>query len=133
MVAEALGEHERASEHAAESENDERERKETVTVHTNTRQRVGTIGKTKALAAGILLVAMLIAGTMAASAALAATTFTVNSTADAPDAFTTSNTCDTDVFTNGDQCTLRAAIEQANATPGADVINIPVLTGGTGS
>jgi hypothetical protein len=36
-------------------------------------------------------------------------TFTVNDTGDAPDAFTTSNTCDTDVFKSGDQCTLRAA------------------------
>jgi CSLREA domain-containing protein len=56
----------------------------------------------------------------------AATTFTVNSTADTPDASTASNTCDTDVFTGGDQCTLRAAIQQANATAGADAINFAI-------
>jgi CSLREA domain-containing protein len=78
------------------------------------------------LAAGLLVAAMLVAGTMAASPTRAATTFTVNSTADAPDAFPTSNTCDTDVFTSGDQCTLRAAIQQANATPGGDAINFAI-------
>jgi CSLREA domain-containing protein len=82
--------------------------------------------KAKALAAGALMAAMMAAGLMAASPAHAATTFTVNSTADTPDAFTTSNTCDTDVFTSGDQCTLRAAIQQANATPGADAINFNI-------
>jgi CSLREA domain-containing protein len=86
--------------------------------------------KTKALAAGLLLAAMMAASMMTAAPAHAATTFTVNSTADAPDAFTTSNTCDIDVFTGGDQCTLRAAIQQANATPGADTINFAIL--GTG-
>src|SRR5215218_5439583 len=82
--------------------------------------------KSKRIAAGLLLAAMLIVGTMAAGPARAATTFTVNSTADTPDAFPTSNTCDTDVFTSGDQCTLRAAIQQANATAGADTINFAI-------
>jgi hypothetical protein len=82
--------------------------------------------KTKALAAGLLAAAMMAAGMMAASPAQASTTFTVNQTGDAPDAFTTSNTCDTDVFTGGDQCTLRAAIQQANATAGADAINFAI-------
>jgi CSLREA domain-containing protein len=83
--------------------------------------------KTKALlAAWLLLAAMLIAGTMAAGPARAATTFTVNSTADTPDASLAGTACDTDVFTNGDQCTLRAAIQQANATFGADAINFAI-------
>jgi CSLREA domain-containing protein len=82
--------------------------------------------KSKMLAAGLLLAAMLIAGTMAAGSARAATTFTVNSTADTPDASLAGAACHTDVFTNGDQCTLRAAIEQANATAGADAINFAV-------
>jgi hypothetical protein len=43
-----------------------------------------------------------------------------------PDAITTSNTCDTDGFKSGDQCTLRAAIQQANATAGADAINFNI-------
>jgi hypothetical protein len=78
-----------------------------------------------ALAAALTLTASLLAG-LAARSAYASTTFTVNQTGDAPDAFTTSNTCDTDVFTNGDQCTLRAAIQQANATAGADAINFAI-------
>ncbi len=82
--------------------------------------------KTKALAAGLLVAAMMAASLMVASSARAATTFTVNETGDAPDAFTSSNTCDTDVFTGGDQCTLRAAIQQANATSGADIINFNI-------
>jgi CSLREA domain-containing protein len=97
-----------------------------VTVHTNARQRVGPIGKTNALAAGLLLAAAMIAGAMAAGPARAATTFTVNSTADAPDASLAGAACDVDVFTGGDQCTLRAAIQQANATPGADTINFAI-------
>jgi CSLREA domain-containing protein len=96
-----------------------------VTVHTNARQRVGLIGKTKALAAGLVLAAM-IAGAMAAGSARAATTFTVNSTADTPDASLAGTACDVDVFTSGDQCTLRAAIQQANATSGADAINFAI-------
>ena len=31
-----------------------------------------------------------------------------------------------DIFTGGDQCTLRAAIQQANATAGADTINFAI-------
>ena len=86
--------------------------------------------RTKALAAGLLVAAMVATSLVPTLPAQAATTFTVNSTADAPDAFTTSNTCDTDVFTSGDQCTLRAAIQQANATAGADAINFAIS--GTG-
>jgi hypothetical protein len=83
--------------------------------------------KTRALAAGLLAAGMITAfSLMPTLPAQAATTFTVNETGDAPDAFTTSNTCDTDVFTNGDQCTLRAAIQQANATSGADAINFAI-------
>jgi CSLREA domain-containing protein len=50
-------------------------------------------------------------------------TFTVNSTGDAPDSDTADGICDDDTG----NCTLRAAIEQANATPGTDTIafNIP--------
>jgi CSLREA domain-containing protein len=96
----------------------------------SSRERLLWGRKVKALAAGALLAAMMAAGILAASPSHAATTFSVNSTADTPDAFTTSNTCDTDVFTNGDQCTLRAAIQQANATAGADTINFAIS--GTG-
>ena len=83
--------------------------------------------KTRALAAGLLAAGMMAAfSLMPTLPAHAATTFTVNSTADAPDASTAGTACDTDVFTNGDQCTLRAAIQQANATAGADAINFNI-------
>jgi uncharacterized repeat protein (TIGR01451 family)/CSLREA domain-containing protein len=57
-----------------------------------------------------------IAYLLAASATAA--TFTVTSTGDAPDANTADGVCQT----SGGACTLRAAIEQANASAGADVI-----------
>jgi CSLREA domain-containing protein len=82
--------------------------------------------KAKALAAGLLVAAMTIASMMTSAPARAATTFTVNSTADSPDASLAGAACDTDLFTNGDQCTLRAAIQQANATAGADAINFAI-------
>lgn len=45
---------------------------------------------------------------------------TVNLTSDEPDANTADNFCDTDLGTGGSQCTLRAAIQQANAYAGTD-------------
>src|SRR5829696_7975876 len=64
---------------------------------------------------------------MAVQPAHAATTFTVNDTRDSPDASSTAGgTCDIDVFIDGNQCTLRAAIQQANATLGADTINFSI-------
>jgi hypothetical protein len=93
-----------------------------MTIHTNTPERIGTIGKMKALAAGLLVAGMMIASLLVSQPTYASTTFTVNDTRDLPDASTASGTCDIDVFIGGDQCTLRAAIEQANATPGADAI-----------
>ena len=98
---------------------------------TDIRERLGSMRKRRVLAAGLLVAAMMAAGMLGSAPAHAATTFTVNDTSDAPDAFTTSNICDTDVFTSGDQCSLRAAIQQANATTGADVINFNIPgTGG---
>jgi CSLREA domain-containing protein len=56
----------------------------------------------------------------------AATMFTVNSTADEPDA-APNGTCDSNASVTGDQCTLRAAIQEANTAADADTIdfNIP--------
>ena len=51
--------------------------------------------------------------------------FTVNSTSDAIDANPGNGVCETS--TPG-QCTLRAAIMEANALPGADTINVPAGT-----
>jgi CSLREA domain-containing protein len=93
-----------------------------------TTQRSGqaSVWSTKTLVAGLFVVAMVFASMMAAASARASTTFVVNGTGDAPDASTTASACDTDLSTTGKQCTLRAAIEQANATPGADTINFAI-------
>jgi CSLREA domain-containing protein len=79
----------------------------------------------------IMICALLMLGLQAAvKPAHAATTFTVNSTEDAPDATPGDGTCET---ATADECTLRAAIQEANHpnNTGADTINfnIPVGTG----
>jgi CSLREA domain-containing protein len=78
------------------------------------------LGRANALAFGLAMIfALLLLGLQAATKpAHAATTFTVNSTADTGDA-TPDGTCDT--------CTLREAIQEANFVSGADTIafNIP--------
>src|SRR6516165_7991531 len=64
------------------------------------------------------------------SAALAspapATTFTVDSTGDTSDTDTTDGVC----IASGGGCTLRAAIEQANAHSGADTITFAIANAG---
>lgn len=56
------------------------------------------------------------------SAPSLANTFTVNESGDQPDANPGDGKCDRDLGTEGDQCTLRAAIQQANSDPGPDDI-----------
>jgi CSLREA domain-containing protein len=88
--------------------------------------------KTRTLAAGLLVAGMMAAvSLMPAPPADAATTFTVNLTADTPDANLSNAACDVNPTASGKQCTLRAAIGQANATAGADTIRfaIPGTTG----
>jgi hypothetical protein len=58
------------------------------------------------------------------SPALAAT-FTVNTTQDRVDADPADGTCDADAAAPGEQCTLRAAIQQSNATPESDTVTVP--------
>ena len=53
----------------------------------------------------------------------------VNSTGDAPDTNAADLTCDSDNTTPGSQCTLRAAIMQANASPGLDTITFGIGAG----
>ena len=60
----------------------------------------------------------------------ASTTFTVNLSDDRADASPGNGTCS--VVNFGAFCTLRAAIQEANATPGADTINFNVNTTGDG-
>jgi hypothetical protein len=55
----------------------------------------------------------------------AATTFTVNRTGDASDRDITNARCDTSA-NRGNQCTLRAAIEEANDTSGEDTIRFQI-------
>lgn len=53
---------------------------------------------------------------------LVAETFSVNSTGDEPDATASDGQCDTDLDAPEYQCTLRAALQLSNATPGLDEI-----------
>ena len=52
--------------------------------------------------------------------------YTVNQTSDQSDADLNDSHCDVDTNLSGYQCTLRAAIEQTNAIPGADAINFGI-------
>ncbi len=53
--------------------------------------------------------------------------FTVNLTTDQPDANTADGICDIDLATAGEQCSLRAAVEQANNLSSNDrvLFNLP--------
>ena len=70
----------------------------------------------------------IIIGLLVASRSAGAVTFTVNVTDDVADADTTDGHCDADLASPGDQCTLRAAIQEANTQPGADIIMVPAGT-----
>ncbi len=65
------------------------------------------------------------AGAVIAPGAASATTFTVNTTADGNDFNTADPFCDADPGTDGEQCTLRAAVQQTNAQPGLDTAVVP--------
>ena len=69
-----------------------------------------------------------------ASGSAAAATFTVKSTGDASDSDwpdrPTDRRCDVDLATAGKQCTLRAAIQEANSTDRADTIEFDIPGGG---
>jgi CSLREA domain-containing protein len=80
----------------------------------------------KVLAACLLAATVLLLGLGTAPPAGASTTFLVNTIDDQPDA----NTGDWKCFALNASCTLRAAIEQANASPGADTINFSIAGGG---
>jgi hypothetical protein len=58
---------------------------------------------------------------------LGAATFTVNKIGDQADLNLTNAKCDVSTKT-GNQCTLRAAIQEANDTPGADTINFKITS-----
>src|SRR5215472_6809406 len=52
--------------------------------------------------------------------------FVVNSAGNSPDVNPGDGRCDTDATTPGEQCTLRAAIMEANASPGDDAIRFEI-------
>jgi CSLREA domain-containing protein len=89
----------------------------------------GPVGSSRVVALGLLmwLATLLMAAGMivvGASPAEAATTFTVNKSGDRGDR-SIDGDCDTS-RNNGKQCTLRAAIEEANAAQGADTIDFDI-------
>lgn len=83
----------------------------------------------RALVLALLMAALSVAALAAAGEAGAAAVFAVNSTGDAKDANFSDGRCDTESATSGNQCTLRAAIEQANETAGSDAIHFNVPGG----
>ena len=62
---------------------------------------------------------------LAVSPARASTTFTVNSASDFADVNVGDGICDAD-FSAGNLCTLRAAINESNATAGEDTIEFDI-------
>ena len=79
----------------------------------------------RVLAGAAVLVAVGIVGEMIPSPTRAAT-FSVNNTADGDDANRGDGVCEVAPGTGA--CTLRAAIREANALPGADAVNLPAGT-----
>jgi CSLREA domain-containing protein len=70
--------------------------------------------RNKVVMVGIALLAALLMVGLLAPQARAVSTFTVNRTADTPDANLSNAVCDVDTAAAGNQCTLRAAIQEAN-------------------
>jgi hypothetical protein len=99
-----------------------------ISTKTEQRETKGTVS-----ALGLLVVAFMAAWVLlAADPAHAVTTFTVNQTSDLEDTNLTDNACDT-LGLLGRQCTLRAAIQQANATAnsgGPDLIKFAIFGDG---
>jgi CSLREA domain-containing protein len=54
--------------------------------------------------------------------------FVVNRTADTPDANLANAACDVEPSQRGNQCTLRAAIQETNNTPGEDQIRFNIVS-----
>src|SRR4051794_37231745 len=84
---------------------------------------VGAMIRTRVVV--ILLVTL---ATMVGAGAASATEYTVTTTADMADVNAADGLCDADAGLAGSQCSLRAAIQQANFATTADVINLPAGT-----
>ncbi|NJM41153.1 MAG: CSLREA domain-containing protein [Anaerolineae bacterium] len=81
-----------------------------------------TYSTSRILIATGLLVSLLMSPVLFPATPIYAATFTVNSTLDRTDISPGDGVCRT---ATAGQCTLRAAIQEANALPGADIINLP--------
>src|SRR5438128_12398148 len=79
---------------------------------------------TRRLLTGAILTVILAVMALAATGPAHAASFTVNSTVDAVDAAPGDGACATLLG----QCTLRAAVQETNALPGADIITLPAGT-----
>src|SRR5215217_8850089 len=99
-----------------------------------TSSRVTRLGSAIAFVLVLVAIIALVFGLLSARPAYAAT-FTVNSSSDGGDNDTTDNSCFTGntkivlvegVLVRENECTLRAAVQQANATPGSDTITFSV-------
>jgi Right handed beta helix region len=78
--------------------------------------------------ASFLIACAIVAGWLALPGqALGAATFVVNRTGDAADLHPGDGKCDSST-SSGNQCTLRAAIQESNALAGADTINFNITT-----
>ncbi len=91
------------------------------------RRQQDTTATRLALAGAVVLVALFLAPTPWIAKPAQAATLTVNSTGDAADAAPGNGVC----ATAGGVCTLRAAIQEANAGAGADTIDFNIPGGGT--
>ena len=89
-----------------------------------TRRRLGKAATALGFTAAPVVAGLMLVG--ASGPAHADAVFTVNSTLDGSDATLQDGRCDTNALAAGDQCTLRAAIEQANDGSGTDVINFDI-------
>ena len=87
-------------------------------------------GRATVFMVGLAVIGALLMVFLLAPPAHAFSTFTVNLTADTPDANLSNAVCDVNPSASGNQCTLRAAIQQANVSVGADTINFNIS--GTG-
>ena len=89
--------------------------------------RADTLRRVAARVSSTLILTLIAANASAA-------TFVVNSTTDAPDQTPGNGVCDTGALNSqaNVECTLRAAIEEANALAGADTVNFNIPTSETG-
>jgi hypothetical protein len=76
--------------------------------------------KVKVFASGLVLAALVVASLLVAGSAHAATTFTVSNPGDIPEQDPGDGLCNARLLRG---CTLRAGIQEAYATAGADTIN----------